>query len=129
MADDLDFQGLLAFVRKEIDGYDYQAVIGDGAGLVGVLLSQEAVNADLARFREALVDDPYWIEFSRRDTFDEVSNKTPIVERCVVVTDDSDSYLLAYQPDRREFLLVDRGEDGYHSIGISGDAVGCYMAM
>lgn len=125
---DLDFDALVAFIRKEIDEYDYPALTKDRTDLVGVPLAEDVVIADLARFRAALVK-PYWIDVDRRDTLADMESETPVVERCSVVTDDRDGYLLAYEPHKQEFLLVYRTEDRCVSIGIRGDAVGCYLAI
>ncbi|MFD1986389.1 hypothetical protein ACFSOZ_28535 [Mesorhizobium newzealandense] len=122
----LDFDALLALIRKEIDEYDYSALVKDRTDLVGVPLAEDVVVAGLARFRGALVE-PYWIDVDRRDTIADLESETPVVERCAVVTDERDGYLLAYQP--HEFLLVYRTGDRYVSIGVRGDAVGCYLAM
>ncbi|RUW68148.1 MULTISPECIES: hypothetical protein [unclassified Mesorhizobium] len=126
--DDVNFGALLTLIRKEIDSYDYQALVRDRTDRVGIPVPQERIDADLARFRLALVT-PYWIDVVRRDTIEDLNNETPIVERCAVVTDDRDGYLLAYQPQRREFLLVGRTGEGYATIGVRGDPVGCYLAM
>ena len=126
--DDLDFDPLLALTRKEIDEYNYRALTEDRTDLVGVPVTQDRINAGLARFRSALVN-PYWIDVIRRDTIEDLENETPFVERCAVVTDDRDGYLLAYQHQRREFVLVDRMGDRYVTIGVRGDPVGCYLAM
>ncbi|RWB07063.1 MAG: hypothetical protein EOQ39_20980 [Mesorhizobium sp.] len=125
---DLDFDALVAFIRKEIDEYDYPALMKDRTDLVGVPLAEEVVIADLARFRAALVK-PYWIDVDRRDTLADMESETPVVERCTVVTDDRDGYLLAYEPQKQEFLLVYRTGERCVSIGVRGDAVGCYLAM
>ncbi|WP_027034990.1 hypothetical protein [Mesorhizobium ciceri] len=125
---DLDFDALVAFIRKEIDEYDYPALMKDRTDLVGVPLAEDVVIADLARFRAALVK-PYWIDVDRRDTLADMESETPVVERCTVVTDDRDGYLLAYEPQKQEFLLVYRTGESCVSIGVRGDAVGCYLAM
>ncbi|RWB60600.1 hypothetical protein [Mesorhizobium sp.] len=126
--DDLDFDALIAFIHREIDEYDYPALMKDRTDLVGVPVAEDVIIGDLARFRSALVK-PYWIDVDRRDTIADLESRTPVVERCIVVTDDRDGYLLAYEAHKQEFLLVDRMEDRHVSIGVRGDAVGCYLAM
>ena len=126
--DNVDFDVLLALIRKEIDEYDYQALVADRTDLVGVPFPEEKVDAGLASFRAALVS-PYWLDIDRRDTYDEMRTEKAVVERCLVVTDDRDGYLLAYQPQTREFLLVDFVGGRHVSIGVRGDPVGCYLAM
>lgn len=127
-AETVDLIELVSRVRQEIDHYDYQSLFADAENLVGGPLSQSEIVSKLKSFREALVD-PYWIEFQRKDTFEDVGSDPSTVERAVIITDDGNGYFLAYDPGRLEFMLIDRSTNGFQSIGVMGDAVGCYLAM
>lgn len=123
---DLDSASVLDFVRREIDEYDYVAVAL--LALNGIPSSPAMVDAALGRFRAALVK-PYWIEAELRDTFEDVTNSHAVLVRCLVITDDRDGYLLAYDPARRDFMLVDARHGQYATLGVRGDPVGCYLSM
>jgi hypothetical protein len=76
--------------------------------------------------RSALVD-PYVVDVVRRGVVAAV--ETPkISKQCIVVADDGRGTLLAYDPLADEFLLAAEGASGLVDFGVSGDAVGCFLA-
>jgi hypothetical protein len=119
----MDLQGVRRRVEKEIDDYRYAYV----PGLVGKPLSEEKVQAHLAALRAALVE-PYLAKVARRDTFPAIGRSNPEISECVIVADDGQGTLLAYDPSTCEFLLVAKSGPMLASFGITGDAVGCFMA-
>jgi hypothetical protein len=77
--------------------------------------------------RSALVA-PYWAEVDIRDTFEQISADTGPHRKCAVVADDGCGSLLAFDPMQNDFLLAVALEGGLRSVGVRGDAVGCFMA-
>jgi hypothetical protein len=77
--------------------------------------------------RSALVA-PYWTEVDIRDTFEQVSSDVSPCRSCAVVADNGHGTLLLFDPTGNDFLLAVRSGDGLRSIGVRGDAVGCFMA-
>jgi hypothetical protein len=75
--------------------------------------------------RSALVA-PYWAEI--RDAFEQVSSHTGLRRKCAVVADDGCGSLLVFDPMQNDFLLAVPQECGLVSVGVRGDAVGCFMA-
>lgn len=116
MADLLDLEELRRTVEREIDGYLYEVP----KGARGNSWSPEKVERELRLFREALVD-PYWIE-----VVDDDKKRKP----CVAVADDKASYLLVFEPEGRKFMLAmkSRTSSDLTSLGVDGDAVGCFLA-
>ncbi len=122
----MNMKELASFVRKEIDDYDYAGLNFDRA--IGTPWPAEKVERLLAKFRLCLVQ-PYWLDVTIKDTIEQLS-AGGTVERCAIVADDREGYLLAYLPKTNEFTLV-RSDDegGFASIGVNGDAVGCFLAI
>jgi len=85
------------------------------------------VTALLAEMKASLIV-PYCAEITFRDSIAHCHADPPIVRRCAIVADDSKGAILAYDPDKHEFLLARRGREGLESFGVMGDAVGCFMA-
>ncbi len=77
--------------------------------------------------RAALVA-PYWADVELRDTHEQIAAAPAMSRRCVVVADDLKGTVLTFDPIENEFLLAVRREDVLLSIGVRGDAVGCFMA-
>lgn len=120
----MDLTDLQSKVLAEIDSYRY--IHADG--LVGAAWPEEKVRAQLQEFRSALIV-PYWADVVRRDTAEQIKTAHPPVDRCVIVADDRRGMLLAFDPAVAEYLLVQRRGDGaLESLGVNGDAVGCFMA-
>ena len=119
----MDLNELSRNVLAAIDGYVYAYV----PGLVGNPQDPEKIRAGLEEFRSALVK-PYWTEIARRDTIDQVQSENPPVHKCAVVADDGKGTLLAFVPATAEFFLATRNASSLESIGVNGDAVGCFLA-
>lgn len=119
----MDLTELQSRVLAEIDGYRY----GYAGGLVGGAWSADEVCAKLQVFRRAL-DELYWADVVRRDTADQIRMAHPPVDHCAIVADDKEGMLLAFDPAAAEYLLVQRREGVLESLGVNGDAVGCFMA-
>ena len=82
----------------------------------------------LAEMRDHLTE-PHWIEVAKRDSAKECRAEVPPTMRCVALTRPEADLRLAYSPDHNEYLLVQDWDGGFASIGVWGDAVGCYAAM
>ena len=86
---------------------------------------------DLTRMSGSSVNWPRCVRHRHRRgwrvvDFSKTANPSGVRE-CVLVADDRDGYQLYYDPIAREFFLaMDR--DPPESIGVDGDAVGCFMA-
>jgi hypothetical protein len=110
-------------VEAEIDQYVYD--IQEGA--VGLPWGDDKVSIELAEMRDALVD-PYWTEVEIRDTYAQVKEEQGKLLRCIVVAEDRRGYLLLWDPVRRDYFLAQAGEGVPCTIGIRGDAVGCFLS-
>jgi hypothetical protein len=125
----MDLEELRRRVVDEIDHYVY--LVPEGAN--GRPWNLEKVDTKLREFRSALVQ-PYWVDIIRRDIlFEEIlssrsSRLIHLMNRCVVVADDRHGIVLAFDPSASEFLLAERRADTLVSFGMSGDAVGCFLA-
>jgi hypothetical protein len=119
----MDLDELARTVLAQIDSYVYPYV----EGLVGRPWSAERVKAGLDEFRSALVP-PYLAAVVRQDTIEQIEARHPPTCRCAIVADDGKGTLLAFDPDGNEFHLVRKRADRLETFGVSGDAVGCFMA-
>ena len=119
----MDLEKLSRRVSAEIDNYVYEYT----NQLVGRPLSPERIKTGILELRSALVE-PYWANIIRRDTIEQIKSADPAVCRCAVVAEDGKGILLAFDPAAAEFLLARRSADTLESYGVSGDAVGCFMA-
>jgi hypothetical protein len=119
----MDLEELRRRVVDEIDHYVY--LVPEGAN--GRPWNPEKVDTKLRGFRSALVQ-PYWVDIIRRDTFEQIKSADHLMNRCVVVADDRHGIVLAFDPSASEFLLAERRADTLVSFGMSGDAVGCFLA-
>jgi hypothetical protein len=104
-------------VSVEIDNYIYEYP----PSMVGDPWPAEKVEALLRSFRSALID-PYWVDA----LLPSAANQR--VTRCAIVAGHGDDYLVAFDPTTNEFFLAVRTDNGVTSIGVYGDAVGCWMA-
>jgi hypothetical protein len=77
--------------------------------------------------RAALVR-PYWADAELRDTQEQIVANPAILRKCAIVADDLKGTILAFDPIENGFLLAVRQEDAVRTIGVRGDAVGCFMA-
>ncbi len=119
----IDLAALRRQVEAEIENYQYPI----GARTVGVPWRDERIIGELALMRSAVVD-PYWIDAELRDTVAQIGASPMTILQCVVVADDGLKTLLAFDPDRQEFLLLMRINGCLATIGVRGDAVGCFMS-
>jgi hypothetical protein len=105
---------------------DYRYAVPQGA--LGHPWSPEKIENQLQQLRSALVA-PYWVQMSRRDTYERaVGAARSTVRRCAIVADDGAGNFLAFDPIANEFLLAAKHDDVFESFGVTGDAVGCFMA-
>jgi hypothetical protein len=110
-------------VEEEIDGHVY--VVPDGA--IGNPKPMAAIAAGLAQMRVSLVE-PYWVEAEVRDTFEQIGMSTPPRRQCAVIADDGQGMLLLFDPVEDSFVLAQREKTELITIGVRGDAVGCFLA-
>jgi hypothetical protein len=111
-------------VEIEIRDYVYEF---PATGMIGNRMPDAWVAESLAQMRTALVN-PYWVEVEVRDTIDQIEMDVPILRRSAVVADDGKGTLLLFDPIAGEFALAQRAATGLVTIGVRGDAVGCFLA-
>ena len=111
-------------VEKEIREYVYPRSVAS----VGLPWNEGQVWSGLAKMRRALVD-PYWAEVQVRETLEEINLGRASKITCAVVADDREGTLLVWDPAEDEFLLAMKVEGDLNSIGVRGDAVGCFLAI
>lgn len=63
-----------------------------------------------------------------RDTHEQIATDPAILRKCVIVADDLKETILAFDPIENGFLLAVKQKDALLTIGVRGDAVGCFMA-
>jgi hypothetical protein len=114
---DIDLRELQRSVLDELESYQYD--VPDAA--LGRPRSDEWVGRQLAEIRRALVK-PEWRVVDMSKTAHPSG-----VRQCVLVADDRNGNQLYYDPVEREFFLASDG-DPPEAFGVSGDAVGCFMA-
>jgi hypothetical protein len=123
LADRDFFTQLRNQVEKQIAEYVY--VVPSGA--VGTPLSAKKIEADLQLMRVCLVE-PRWEEVEIRDTFDQVKTNVGPRRKCVTIAEDTEGYVLMFDPVESSFVLAFRQSEGLGTFGIRGDAVGCFLA-
>jgi hypothetical protein len=111
-------------VEKEIREYVYPR----SEASVGLPWSEGQVWSGLEKMRRALVD-PYWAEVQVRETLEQINLGRASKITCAVVADDREGTLLVWDPAEDEFLLAMKVEGDLNSIGVRGDAVGCFLAI
>jgi hypothetical protein len=94
---------------------------------IGNPWTDAAVQQGLAKFRASLVE-PYWIEVEIRDTFEQVGRIEGPRRKCAAVADDGKGMLLLFDPTEDSFVLAESGSTGFTTLGVRGDAVGCFLA-
>jgi hypothetical protein len=119
----MDFEDLRRAVEAEIDGYRQPTALG----MVGNPLPADRIEVEVAAMRAALVT-PYWAEVDTRDIFQQVASDAGPIVRCAVVADDASGSVLAFDPMEHEFLIAVRQNGRLRSVGVRGDAVGCFIA-
>jgi hypothetical protein len=119
----IDLEALRRAVESEIEAYEYSVP----PVMVGNPIPADRIAAELAAMRSALVD-PYWVEVDSRDTLEQISSDTGPRLNCAVVADDGSGAVLVFDPTQNDFLIAVRHDGGLRSIGVRGDAVGCFIA-
>ncbi len=119
----MDLETLRRSVENDIENYRYNA----SPNTVGTAQSEDTVEAELNAMRAALVS-PYWADVELRDTHEQIATHPAISRRCAVVADDLKGTVLAFDPIEKEFLLAVWQKDALLTIGVRGDAIGCFMA-
>jgi hypothetical protein len=119
----MDLEALRRAVESEIEAYEYSVP----PGTVGSPFSADRIAVELAAMRSALVA-PYWAEVDSRDTLEQISSDTGPRLNCAVVADDDSGSVLVFDPMQNDFLIAVRHNGGLRSIGVRGDAVGCFIA-
>ena len=128
----VDLEEVRRFVESEIESYRYE--VPEGA--LGRPFPVEWVERQLTEMRAALVE-PEWREVMTDDT--EAQRMAPGFavrepRRCILVADDRDGFQLYYDPLEGDFTLAQSGggipgsRGRPETIGVRGDAVGCFMA-
>jgi hypothetical protein len=119
----MDLETLRGTVENEIENYLYPS----STDTVGTPWTEERVRAELAAMKSALVL-PYWNEVELRDTHQQIAASPAQSRTCAVVADDLKGTLLVFDPVEHEFMLAVRHNGRLSTIGVRGDAVGCFMA-
>ncbi len=120
----MDLKTLRRVVENEIQNYRYSP----SAHALGTPWAKDRVDAELVAKRSALVP-PYWAEIELRDTCEQIAAEPALSRKCVVVADDLHGTVLVFDPVENEFMLAERHKDELLSIGVRGDAVGCFMSQ
>jgi hypothetical protein len=116
-----DLSWLKKRVEEELNTYIYSVP----PGAIGNPWSSSRVEESLALMRRSLVE-PYAIEVRMERPF--TGPGIHEIRHCAVVADAKDGYLLVFDAATNEFLLAQFFNDAILSIGVRGDAVGCFMA-
>ena len=121
----MDLTAVRRRVERELAEYAYE--VPDGAS--GNPMVEESVAEYLRQMKAALID-PYIAIVEQRDTDAQIGNSIPALRACAIVAkDNQQSSMLAYDPVADGFVLVqDIGNDRIQSIGVRGDAVGCFIS-
>ena len=119
----MDLDQLEQIVIRDLDEYVYEVP----EGTVGTAWSNERVRSQLDLMRRSLIS-PYLVDVVMEQPFELLSTSEFKTRRCAVVADPNDGYLLIFDFATNEFLLAQFADDSIHSIGVRGDAVGCFMA-
>lgn len=119
-----ELKTLRARVEAEIDAYVYS--LPESA--IGNPWPSNKVSRLLNEFRQALVD-PYLTDVEIRDTFEQVKLDQGPRQRCIVVADNREGYYLLYDPNAHDFFLAQKVKGILISLGVRGDAVGCFLAI
>ena len=125
---EVDLVRLAEEVREELDAF---VTPSPNPAALGTPLPPEWYAMELAAMRKSLVP-PYWIQMRDLDP----SLGRLVILNVVVVADDGDGTLVAYDPQNQgEFVLAQRGADpdaergvGIVSCGVRGDVVGCFLS-
>jgi hypothetical protein len=110
-------------VERSIDGYVYE--VPDDA--IGNRMTDAAISDGLAQLRASLVE-PYWTEVEVRDTFEQVKTDSGPQRKCAVIADDGKGMLLMFDPLENSFVLAHWCKTELITIGVRGDAVGCFLS-
>lgn len=117
----LDLEELERLVLAEVESYRNEVP----QDALGRPFSDEKVERLLAELKAALVK-PEWRTVRMRDTPEQNERQPQESRLCVLVADDTELYELYYDPSNDDFFLA--MGDPPETIGVRGDAVGCFMA-
>jgi hypothetical protein len=125
MTHETELQDLRRSVESQLKEYVYY----HPEGSMGIAWSPERVEAGLRAMKSALID-PYWAEVELHDTIEQIQSVNPLKRICAVVADDHQGTFLVWDKDKNEFMLATQctGKT-FASIGVRGDAVGCFLAI
>jgi hypothetical protein len=123
MPGNIEFSQLRDEVQRQIENYVYEVPEGS----IGNPMSSRVITDGLSEMRAALVE-PYWTTVEIRDTFDQIGTKEPLKRKCAAVADDSKGMVLLFDPVEGSFVLAQRVATGLSTIGVRGDAVGCFLS-
>jgi hypothetical protein len=115
----------LSSLKKRVEEALNTYVYSVPPGALGTPWSSSRVEESLSLMRRSLVE-PYVVEVTMEQPF--MGPGIHEIRRCAVVADANDGYLLVFDAATNEFLLAQSFNDSIHSIGVRGDAVGCFMA-
>ena len=110
-------------VEEELRDYSYSV----SPNALGNPWSSSRIDEQLALMRRSLVI-PYLIQVKMEQLFELIKSDIYEIRSCAVVADANDGYLLVFDFAKQEFLLVQLFEGHALSIGVRGDAVGCFMS-
>ena len=116
------------FLEREIELFDYDYATQPFEGMVGVPWSQQRCRDELEVLRKAIVA-PYFAEIHVMDFKNGMRRPEPVVQQGVILTDNSNGYWLAYLKQEETFAVVDWHQERFQTIGIFGDATGCFLSM
>ena len=121
----MDLTAVRRRVERELAEYMYE--VPDG--VIGNSMGGERVAEYLRQMKAALVD-PYIAIVEQRDTYGQIGDSIPALRTCAIVAKDNQkSAMLAYDPVADGFMLVEEiGNGRIQSIGVRGDAVGCFIS-
>jgi hypothetical protein len=123
MKNSCDLEALKVRVEEELNNYSYSL----SPEAIGLPWSPSRVDEQLALMRRSLVV-PYLVEVKMERPYNLIDTDIHEARNCVVVADANDGYLLVFDSATDEFLLAQFFKDTVHSIGVRGDAVGCFMS-
>jgi hypothetical protein len=108
----MTLEELRPLVEREIDHWEKENAKISGRA-----------DRDFQLMRESVVE-PYWASVVIKD----FSSAPFPVRECAVVIDDGTYNRVVYDPIAEHFSLVVYGDAGMETIGVNGDAVGCFLA-
>jgi hypothetical protein len=109
-------------VERQISEYVYEVP----SGAIGTPLPADQIRSDLEVMRLCLVE-PRWEEVNICNTAAEIWTGVGNRRICVTLAEDN-GYVLIFDPVEEGYHLAWRSDAGLGTWGVSGDAVGCFIA-